>query len=224
MHCDDRQFNWLRDKEACLTRRAWSILSSGCEAKPHAYRNLSCRTRPLASVKLRNSSMASRDAAVWEDVTASTTWGLQPPHKEQQWWISPTYEVKGPEQASQWKLWQRKEKPNYRDDLLAPFRTLRISSLDAFLILWMRAIKLRGAVAEDSLSGSSCFWRACQCSKSYGGENTGEGKSETAFSQTLRYKNIPISPDRAIQSQSLFVQSMFSYSEDQEAIKCKWSS
>lgn len=67
------QFNQFEDEEACLTSRAWSILSSGCDAKPHAYRNLSCRTRPSASVKFRNSSMASRDAAVWEDVTASTT-------------------------------------------------------------------------------------------------------------------------------------------------------
>lgn len=67
------QFHQFEGKEVLLTSRAWSILSSGWDAKPHAYRNLSCRTTPSASVKLRNSSMASRDAAVWDDVTASTT-------------------------------------------------------------------------------------------------------------------------------------------------------
>lgn len=55
------------------------------------------------------------------------------------------------------KVMAKMDEPNYRDGLLALFRTLRISSLDAFLMLWMRARKLRGAVAEDSLSGSSCF-------------------------------------------------------------------
>ena len=55
------------------TRRDWSILSLGCDAKPQAYRNLSCSTRPLASVKLRKLSMASSEAGVWAEVTASTT-------------------------------------------------------------------------------------------------------------------------------------------------------
>lgn len=94
----------------------------------------------------------------------------------------------------QGKLWQRNEKPNYRDDLLASFRTLRISSLDAFLMLWMRARKLRGAVAEDSLSGSSCFRRACQCSKSCEGKHRARGKVRLQLTVQKYTPYLPIEP------------------------------
>lgn len=55
---------------------------------------------------------------------------------------------------------------DYRAVLLERFSTWRISSLEAFLMLWMRARKLRGAMAFDKLSGSNCFWTSCQCSNS----------------------------------------------------------
>ena len=44
---------------------------------------------------------------------------------------------------------------SYRAVLLALFSTLRISFSVAFLMLWMKARKLRGAMALDNLSGSN---------------------------------------------------------------------
>lgn len=72
----------------------------------------------------------------------------------------------------QWVNWDIgvKEEPDYRDVLLALFRTLRISSLDAFRMLWMRARKLRGAAALDRLVGSSCFCWTFHCSNSWEGD------------------------------------------------------
>lgn len=52
---------------------------------------------------------------------------------------------------------EKKAELLYREVLLALLSTLRISTLDAFLMLWMRARKLRGAVALDKPAGSSCF-------------------------------------------------------------------
>lgn len=64
----------------------------------------------------------------------------------------------------------RWKEPQYRDVLLALFRTLRISALDAFRMPWMRARKLRGAAAFDRPEGSSCFCSAFHWSNSWGGD------------------------------------------------------
>lgn len=69
-------FSWHNIISNELTSSARSILSSGCEARPQAYKNLSCNKGLLPLTKSKNSKMAFKDSGVWANVTASTSWGL----------------------------------------------------------------------------------------------------------------------------------------------------
>lgn len=63
----------------------------------------------------------------------------------------------------------------HRAVLLQFFITRRMSSLVAFLMLWMRDRKVREAVALDRPSGSNCLCTACQCSQRWSWNAIGGG-------------------------------------------------